>query len=451
MTSMDQYLTVCRYVIGADLDNPATWAEVRKLLIGIRQSLTCCVCGGLLNQPTGPARSLCCHHVCKRCVGNKMRYIKRGCGWCKSFEEFVPNRQLDCVIRCFRRLCQYLRGRGTRVFAVCGDNATVNDILAIVQEATDSSCEISPGCSEREFKTLAQHSSPRTPLQDGRQRHSIVDVVNNEQDADSEIRFKFRRVKRELHKPTNKTSDNGSVQNGAHFNSTVSSERISNYIVEEVSSFISGGSSYTKLKPSCLMSDRFSQTMTSPADLGGCDNDKKLENFVLAEHDYNKFTSEEFDTSAGNFDWTTEEDEQSPKRTTSTDSVVRTSLRSKFGNLCEDISQLSSVVNEFISNDNSNNNSSSPGDVASESNRRRCKMKGNLGCRCALATPNPGKLTCCGQRCPCYAAFKGCNNCKCRGCRNPRGDPNNVPSSLLRVVASSPPVIGISKLSTTVT
>lgn len=41
------------------------------------------------------------------------------------------------------------------------------------------------------------------------------------------------------------------------------------------------------------------------------------------------------------------------------------------------------------------------------------------GCRCGLATLNPGKLTCCGQRCPCYVECKACFECKCRGCRNP--------------------------------
>lgn len=41
------------------------------------------------------------------------------------------------------------------------------------------------------------------------------------------------------------------------------------------------------------------------------------------------------------------------------------------------------------------------------------------GCRCGLATSNPGKLTCCGQRCPCYVANKACFECRCRGCRNP--------------------------------
>ncbi|KAG8228535.1 hypothetical protein J437_LFUL008992 [Ladona fulva] len=41
------------------------------------------------------------------------------------------------------------------------------------------------------------------------------------------------------------------------------------------------------------------------------------------------------------------------------------------------------------------------------------------GCRCGNATAMPGKLTCCGQRCPCYVEAKACLECRCRGCRNP--------------------------------
>ena len=41
------------------------------------------------------------------------------------------------------------------------------------------------------------------------------------------------------------------------------------------------------------------------------------------------------------------------------------------------------------------------------------------GCRCGNATSVPGKLTCCGQRCPCYVEAKTCLDCRCRGCRNP--------------------------------
>ncbi|KFM82006.1 Male-specific lethal 2-like protein, partial [Stegodyphus mimosarum] len=47
-------------------------------------------------------------------------------------------------------------------------------------------------------------------------------------------------------------------------------------------------------------------------------------------------------------------------------------------------------------------------------------LKKRKSCRCGLATRNPGKLTCCGQRCPCYVGGRACFNCRCRGCRNPQ-------------------------------
>ncbi|XP_012278527.1 E3 ubiquitin-protein ligase MSL2 [Orussus abietinus] len=50
------------------------------------------------------------------------------------------------------------------------------------------------------------------------------------------------------------------------------------------------------------------------------------------------------------------------------------------------------------------------------SNSTRSKRR---GCRCGNATAVPGKLTCCGQRCPCYVESKPCIECRCRGCRNP--------------------------------
>jgi len=49
----------------------------------------------------------------------------------------------------------------------------------------------------------------------------------------------------------------------------------------------------------------------------------------------------------------------------------------------------------------------------------RGKVKRKSGCRCGNATLCPGKLTCCGQRCPCYVDSQACMDCKCKGCRNP--------------------------------
>ncbi|XP_050430638.1 uncharacterized protein LOC126839378 [Adelges cooleyi] len=53
------------------------------------------------------------------------------------------------------------------------------------------------------------------------------------------------------------------------------------------------------------------------------------------------------------------------------------------------------------------------------------KAARHCGCRCGNATSSPGKLTCFGQRCPCYIKQKACDRCKCRGCRNPKSKPSN--------------------------
>ena len=63
-----------------------------------------------------------------------------------------------------------------------------------------------------------------------------------------------------------------------------------------------------------------------------------------------------------------------------------------------------------------------PAPLATSVAKQRKPLHKTTGCRCGLATRTPGSLTCCGQRCPCYSSFKGCSDCICRGCRNPRGD-----------------------------
>ncbi|XP_015364743.1 PREDICTED: E3 ubiquitin-protein ligase MSL2 [Diuraphis noxia] len=61
---------------------------------------------------------------------------------------------------------------------------------------------------------------------------------------------------------------------------------------------------------------------------------------------------------------------------------------------------------------------------------RKKKNERRWGCRCGNATTTPGKLTCFGQRCPCYTEQKSCDRCKCRGCRNPRQKRSNNDDNL---------------------
>ncbi|XP_025205521.1 uncharacterized protein LOC112601876 [Melanaphis sacchari] len=61
---------------------------------------------------------------------------------------------------------------------------------------------------------------------------------------------------------------------------------------------------------------------------------------------------------------------------------------------------------------------------------KKKKNERRWGCRCGNATTTPGKLTCFGQRCPCYTEQKPCEQCKCKGCRNPRQKRSNHDDNL---------------------
>ncbi|KAK9401026.1 E3 ubiquitin-protein ligase MSL2 [Crotalus adamanteus] len=69
-------------------EDPQCLAEIGKLLPYFRQSLSCCVCGNLLQDPIAPTNSTCQHYVCKTCKGKKMM-MKPSCSWCKDYEHIA--------------------------------------------------------------------------------------------------------------------------------------------------------------------------------------------------------------------------------------------------------------------------------------------------------------------------------------------------------------------------
>ncbi|XP_050057159.1 E3 ubiquitin-protein ligase MSL2-like isoform X2 [Aphis gossypii] len=64
-------------------------------------------------------------------------------------------------------------------------------------------------------------------------------------------------------------------------------------------------------------------------------------------------------------------------------------------------------------------------------NPKKKKNERRSGCRCGNTVKNaPVKLTCIGQRCRCYAVQKPCEECSCKGCRNPRPKRSNNDGNL---------------------
>ncbi|XP_018596591.1 E3 ubiquitin-protein ligase MSL2-like isoform X2 [Scleropages formosus] len=99
------YVSACRSVLQSDPLEPQSVAELCKLLPFFRQSLSCLVCGNLLQEPIAPTNSSCQHYVCKGCKGQKMM-MKPSCSWCKDYKQFEENKQLSILVGCFRKLCE---------------------------------------------------------------------------------------------------------------------------------------------------------------------------------------------------------------------------------------------------------------------------------------------------------------------------------------------------------
>ncbi|XP_047206323.1 E3 ubiquitin-protein ligase MSL2b [Girardinichthys multiradiatus] len=101
------YVSASRSVLRCDPRDPRELAELCKVLPFFRQSLSCLVCGNLLQDPIAPTNSSCQHYVCRGCKGQRMQ-LKPSCSWCKDYTRFEENRQLSLLVHCYRKLCLYI-------------------------------------------------------------------------------------------------------------------------------------------------------------------------------------------------------------------------------------------------------------------------------------------------------------------------------------------------------
>lgn len=146
------YVSACRSVLRCDPREPQTFSEFYTLLPFFRQSLSCLVCGNLLQDPIAPANSSCQHYVCRACKGRKMM-MKPSCSWCKDYEQFRENRQLCILVDCYRKLCEYVMA-SPLARHISSEVGGAPDILALLDEGLLSEKSGDGGFSP----PLTQHS-----------------------------------------------------------------------------------------------------------------------------------------------------------------------------------------------------------------------------------------------------------------------------------------------------
>lgn len=308
-------------IFQSSCEDMGAWADINRLVLYLRQALTCCVCGQLLTVPMSSTVSSCQHHVCKACVGGKMR-LKPSCSWCKDHSKFVENTQLRILLQCYRGVCQFMK------------SADLHHKWGDLTSGSASGTNMS-------FAEL---------LEEGAQLHDKY----NFSDPPS------------LRGYSRSATANARINRSVNSSNPVNNSMVSNN--QNVNSSVNGNSS-----ESVALKDTNNQLRS----------------------DFSRNSSTE-----------------APKQTSET-SMTSTEASSQ----CT----VSVGTHAILTNGSSLIRNPNATPAKAKAKRR--------GCRCGLATPNPGKLTCCGQRCPCYVDGKGCFECKCRGCRNPHKHNPHSPSS----------------------
>ncbi|XP_067099191.1 E3 ubiquitin-protein ligase MSL2a [Osmerus mordax] len=147
------YVSACRSVLQCDPRQHQTFSEMYKLLPFFRQSLSCLVCGSLVQDPIAPTNSSCQHYVCRACKGQKM-LLKPSCSWCKDYSCFQENRQLSLLVHCYRQLCLYithsplLKQINSQVGGSPELMTLLEEVLVSKEEEKEETEELSPDMEE---------------------------------------------------------------------------------------------------------------------------------------------------------------------------------------------------------------------------------------------------------------------------------------------------------------
>lgn len=368
--------------------------------------------------------------------------LKPACGWCNNHDEFVDNPQLKILVQCFKKLCEYVASSAILGTLSSTNNNESNALLHIIQEGMAIKDTYSPPAACPGMGLI-----PPPKLQKER--------------PESESKRKRRRGKRNSLKiKLRKGQGQGLKGEGTSY--CVDPDYPNQVDFNEHNTSREDEVSTTTLTPENDSHPQPDSTHMFNAHKpvgAGVNYDDDLDNVVVASStvadedvapvlgdfgndilDHQQSPRDIYSTVAAEHDYINREMLSDENDNRNTEELLKAARKSPSRSRKPDNSHImvkKARVHAVKTEDTSDHNATVvPKGVNSVHKTKSRGVKKGSGCRCGLATPNPGKLTCCGQRCPCYSAFKGCVDCRCRGCRNPRGDYAKLPqtvSSLLTV------------------
>uniref|UniRef100_A0A672PY80 E3 ubiquitin-protein ligase MSL2 n=1 Tax=Sinocyclocheilus grahami TaxID=75366 RepID=A0A672PY80_SINGR len=432
------YVSACRSLLQCDPMDPDTYRGLFNVLPFFRDSLSCLVCGNLLQDPVAPKNSSCQHYVCRGCKGKKM-LLKPSCSWCKDYEQFEENKQLQILIDCYRNLCECVSVCVTTEQSASGVKGypeikkMLEEVLGVSQEQED----LSPVKDNLdEVLGVSQEQEDLSPVKD------TLDVLHLKTETDSS---------------QNSTdvfltdSDKPSEQIPAELE-TLEIVRADGPLKSDSALHMGTVTVNTKSTPEPCQNSL--QSQTSDALVPGHPPQPQTGLTCLATahrkvHLTRKRSRSESDSEtlqplpiSSLIQGPSVAATPPPKiafepKAPSPPAVVVTNG----GVLKVSKAVLGSTKNIQINTDLGNKKVQAKSKVTVPKAKGKAKdrllsasvlagqpgqppkvvykkTQEKKGCKCGRATQNPSVLTCRGQRCPCYSNRKACLDCICRGCQN---------------------------------
>lgn len=417
----------------------SAFADLNRLLPYLRKSLSCAVCCRLLMEPHTPAELNCQHHVCRGCVGERKK-LKPSCAACKDYNRYVENTQLRMLLQCYKSICEYIKTKpffgeirkqatgnaslnGISVVTMMGSGGAASgnsqpisvpsNLFELIEEGAQfqDNYRCSSGLTKSAYSILPciYPAPPVTvtgppsaaPSSAGSQLPSQQVTVPSS-GIGAQAQAKVHQTTTTIGVPTGPITIVEKQQH--HHQQQQQHPHHPNPNRQQIHQQQPQHQQHKEIKFRSAPIKTVSNGSTMYSVLyAGNGNKITIKRKMDPPHIQRKATIHTLD----------KEGQIKLAKTLADNSAAMsgfkmpqtTGLATSGGGGTMGGQGNVTVVN-----------ATNAGAMSKQTAKQLLKRR---GCRCGNATATPGKLTCCGQRCPCYVDSKSCVDCKCRGCRNP--------------------------------
>jgi len=393
MNATNYYVSTTRLVLQADPDSPPSWQDLYTALPTLRNSLSCTVCENLLSEPYTPEETTCEHHVCKSCKGG-VKKLRPTCSWCKDYSKYSENVQLRILLENYKKLCGLIKI--TRMYWHILRNPEQGPIIKDI---------IAESEGEKIPRPLLVENVRPTPVKENPPLAKVKQEPGEEVEPPDEVLSSPYSILKARPRPCPLPAIAAKADLEGRFSEAQPTPKASP--VPSPPSTSPPDRAQPPQPP--VLQGKPSQQIPKPSGTRKIKAEAFILNPLKGKADLPQIRRIE------NLPKTARPSGEPPtKQTLLSDYGISSSpktsrvetLGNKHGPLVE--VKLEPGV---------------PPKVGKVEEGRRASDEGGkrklAGCRCGNATLCPGKLTCCGQRCPCYVDNLACTDCKCKGCRNP--------------------------------